>query len=487
MRYLFVHQNMPGQYKHLAQRLAQDEANTVVFVTKRKGIELPGIHKVLYEPKREPADSTHPYLRLSEAGVLHGQEVVRKCLALHKRGFTPDIIIGHPGWGEMMYLRDLYPNVPSLQFLEFYYRADGSDVGFDPAFPVTIDTRCRIRTKNLIQDNALATADAGICPTFWQFEQYPEEYRYKISVIHDGVDTKVCMRDDSAALQLPDGRVLTRNDEVITYVARNLEPYRGFPTYMRVVEELCKRRPNAHFVIIGGDDVSYGRRLPEGQTYRAQALKEVTIDPARVHFLGRVPYDQFLKVLQVSSAHVYLTYPFVLSWSMLEAMACECLVIGSATPPVEEVIKHGKNGLLVDFWNHQDVADRVCEVLEHPDGMAALRRAARRQIVRDYELEGCIDRQMGLIDALLAGKRPVAPKPSHKPGHALFRAVAAAGKAKTAAGNGKAATKAKTGNSRKTAASKRGKTTRAKGRTGKGARKTTGRKPAGGKPNRPNA
>ena len=413
MRVLFIHQNMPGQYKHLARALAAKPGNDVAFITKPKKPEVPGVTKVIYKLAREPAKETHRYLQNAEAGVLHGQAAARAAYKLKEKGFTPDIICAHPGWGEALFLKDVYPNVPLLNYCEFYYQPRGSDLDFDPKRKIQLDDYARIRPKNTVQLLSVASCDWGISPTRWQKEQFPREYLNKISIIHDGVDAEVARPDPEATARLPNGIVLTPKDEVVTYVARNLEPYRGFPTFMHAVEEVCRRRPNTHFLIVGGDDVSYGARLPDGRTHREKILSEVTIDPARVHFTGRIPYDKFLRVLQVSSVHVYLTYPFVLSWSMLEAMAAECLVVGSDTAPVREVIDDGKNGLLVDFFSPKAIADRIDEVLDHKDRMQEIRRRAHRVVLQRYELKACLAKQVRLLETLAAGRRPDAGrKPS---------------------------------------------------------------------------
>ena len=410
MKIVFMHQNFPGQYKHLARFLAADSDNDVRFVTKPKAVEIPGVAKHTYKLHREPRKGVHHYIASLEKAILHGQAAARVLLALKNNGYKPDIIFAHPGWGESLYAKDVYPDVPLLNYFEFYYRAVGSDVGFDPELAPTLDDFCRIRTKNTANLLSLEACDAGISPTKWQRKQFPQEYLYKISQIHDGVDTKVARPDGEARLELPNGKTVGRGDEVVTYVARNLEPYRGFPIFMRAVEEVCKRRPHCQIVIVGGDGVSYGRRPPKGKTYRSIALSEVTIDPDRVHFLGYVPYNKFLKVLQVSSVHVYLTYPFVLSWSMLEAMAAECLIVGSDTPPVAEVLREGKNGLLVDFFSHQAIADRIDEVLDHKDRLAELRKNARKTVVEKYELTHCMNKQVKLLQDLAGGKLPKARK-----------------------------------------------------------------------------
>ena len=411
MKIVFMHQNIPGQYKHLARLFGADPKNEVYFITKPKAVEIPGVTKVTYKLHREPQKTTHHYIAPLENAVLFGQAAARALLEMKKKGFTPDVICAHPGWGEALYVKDVYPDVPLLNYFEFYYRASGSDVGFDPEVKIELNDYCRIRTKNTNNLLSLESCDAGVSPTRWQRKQFPKEYLYKISLIHDGIDTQIAVPDKDATVQLPNGKVLKRSDEVVTYVARNLEPYRGFPVFMLAIPEICRLRPNAQIVIVGGDGVSYGRKLPKNETYRAKMLAEVKVDPARVHFVGYLPYDKFLKVLQVSSAHIYLTYPFVLSWSMLESMSAGCLVIGSDTPPVTEVIADGKNGLLVDFFSSKQIAERIDEVLSHKDRMAHIRRAARETILERYELNNCLKKQIKLIRTLAGGKLPTMANP----------------------------------------------------------------------------
>jgi glycosyltransferase involved in cell wall biosynthesis len=412
MKILFMHQNFPGQYRHLARLFAADPDNDVRCVTKPRTAEIPGVRKHTYKLHREPQKGIHHYIAGLESQVLHGQAAARVLSALKKAGYTPDIVCAHPGWGEALYVKDIFPSAPLLSFFEFYYRASGSDIGFDPNTEVTPDDLCRIRTKNTNNLLSLEACDAGVSPTRWQRKQFPKEFLYKIARIHDGINTEVAVPNPKARLELPNGEAVTRDDEVITYVVRNLEPYRGFPVFMHAVEEICRRRPNCRIVIVGGDGVSYGRRLPKGQTYRAKLLSEVTIDPERVHFLGWIPYERFITVIQVSAVHVYLTYPFVLSWSMLEAMSAGCLVVGSDTPPVTEVIEDGKTGLLVDFFSPKDIADRVIEVLDHKDRMADIRAAARRTIRARYDLSKCVKRHVKLIQDLADGKLPSPKKPA---------------------------------------------------------------------------
>lgn len=400
MKIVFIHQNCPGQFKYLAPYLAADKNNEVVFITQPNKPTPAGVRKVEYSPKREPSESTHHYLRLTEEGILNGQAVGMKALELREAGFYPDIVVAHMGWGEALYIKEIWPKAPLLGYFEWYYRARGADVGFGSRAPVDIETACRIETRNGMHLHSLTLADHGITPTAWQRLQHPAIFRNKISVIHDGINTDKVKPNPLATFEIGSLK-LRAGDEVITYVSRNLEPYRGFPSFMEAAEIILKRRPNAHIVVVGNDDVAYGSRPKSGKTYREEALERGTFDMSRLHFLGRVPYSDFIRILQVSAVHIYLTVPFVLSWSVLEAMAAGCLVIGSRTPPVAEVIEHQKNGLLVDFFSAEEIANLTDKVLDHSDMMQAIREAAREKIVREYDLKKSLKQQTRLISAMV--------------------------------------------------------------------------------------
>jgi glycosyltransferase involved in cell wall biosynthesis len=410
MKLLFVHQNFPGQFRRLAPWFASDARHEVVTLGERhanRPVNFPRMRHLFYEKPESASKTTHHYLRELEAAVRRGQSAVRVAMALRKEGYRPDVIYAHPAWGESLYLKEIFPQAKLLNYYEFYYRYKGSDVGFDPEYPSTLDDLLRTPTRNSTQLLSFASADAGVSPTVWQRDQYPPFWRAGISVIHEGVDTEALQPDPQAVLRLEKPKMeFRRGDEVITYVSRNLEPYRGFHVFMRALPEILRRCPRAHVLIVGGDGVSYGRRLQEGQTYRKKLLAEVgaDLDLARVHFLGTLPYSQYLQVLQVSSVHVYLTYPFVLSWSMLEAMATGCLVIGSRTPPVEEVLRDGENGLLVDFHSPAKLAARVEEAVKNNDYFKPLREQARATVVERYDWRTvCRPQQVALIEALAAG------------------------------------------------------------------------------------
>jgi glycosyltransferase involved in cell wall biosynthesis len=401
MKFLFIHQTSPGQYLHLVRYL-QEAGHSVVFVTQHGDRAIPGVRMLEYTPV-PIAPSALPYVNDLEGAVMNALAVARLCEGLKRDGFTPDIVIGHTGWGELLFVKDVWPMVPMLGYFEFFYRSTGSDLDFDPEFSVTMEDIMRVRVRNATNMLSLDAADWGHTPTKWQRDQYPVEYHPRISVIHEGVDTEHVRPDPAARLWLRGGLSLSRNDQVVTYCARKLEPYRGFHVFMRALPKVLAECPNAHVVIVGGDGVSYGRMPTDGKTWREHMLAELgeKLDLSRVHFLGWLPYAQYLAVLQISSAHVYLTYPFVLSWGLIEAMAAECLVIGSRTPPLEEVIDGIDNGYLVDFFDPDALAEQIAWALRNQAATDSMRRNARRCIVEQFDLKTqCLPAHLALIHRL---------------------------------------------------------------------------------------
>jgi glycosyltransferase involved in cell wall biosynthesis len=418
MKWLFIHQNFPGQFVHVARHLATS-GDEVCFITQERERQLAGVRKIVYAPARKA--NTNPFVAEFETAVENGLAVARVCEGLKQAGFNPDLVIGHNGWGETLYVKDCWPATPLLGYFEFFYRSTDSDLDFDPEFPPSTVDRMRNRSRNAVNLLGLEAADWGQTPTEFQRDQYPERYRAEISVIHEGVDTALVRPEPSSRLWLAGGLSLSRNEPVITYSARNLEPYRGFHVLMRTLPRLLARHPTARVLIVGSDGVSYGRRPTHGATWREQLLAELTgqLDLSRVHFLGRLPYAQYLAVLQLSSVHVYLTYPFVLSWSLLEAMAAGGLLVASRTAPVEEIIRDGENGYLVDFFDSDALTDRVDEALLHPDRYQHLRAAARRTVIERYDLATvCLPAYLKLLQHLVGPRGSVAmptPRREHQP------------------------------------------------------------------------
>jgi glycosyltransferase involved in cell wall biosynthesis len=402
MNILVLHKNFPGQFRHIARYLAQT-GHKVVGVGNETSPGLPGIAHVRYELKNMPTKPPQRHMATVFDAAVRSDAVAGLMRQLEKQGFTPDAVLAHPGWGEALYVKDVFPKARLVSLFEFYYHAEGVDVGFEPGSePASPDLRATLRMRNMLHLSNLELCDVAVSPTRWQKSLHPRAYHNKIAVAHEGVNTQVMAPDDNAVFTLPDGRKLTRADKIVSYVARNLEPYRGFHVFMRALPEIQRRCPDAVTVIVGGDRVSYGRPPKDAANWREAMLAEVgpRLDLSRVVFTGQIPYRDYRSLLQVSSAHVYLTYPFVLSWSMLEAMSAGCLVLGSSTPPVQEVLRDGENGRLFPFFEGEALAGLVQEALEKPADFAHLREAARQDMQKNYDIRQGIARYLVLLGLL---------------------------------------------------------------------------------------
>jgi glycosyltransferase involved in cell wall biosynthesis len=356
---------------------------------------------------RELPRDIHPWVIDFETKVIRGEACAAAAIQLKAQGFKPDVIVVNPGWGEQLFLKDVWPGARMLALIEFFYAARGLDCDFDPEFSepgFVSDARVRVKNANLLL--ALQAMDYGICPTAFQQSTVPPQFHHKLSVIFDGIDTQTVCADPGAYV-LVNGRQLNAGDEIITFVNRNLEPMRGYHVFLRALPKMLQARPHAVAIILGGNDVSYGAPPPQGQTWRQIFWDEVKdqLDVNRVFFPGRIAYHDYLRVLQVSACHVYLTVPFVLGWSCIEAMSTGTVVVGSATPPVLEAIEHGKNGLLVDFFDTAGLADTVIDVLSHREKYQKLATAARATAVARYDLATvCLPQQMHLIERLASSR-----------------------------------------------------------------------------------
>jgi glycosyltransferase involved in cell wall biosynthesis len=394
LQVLFVHPNFPGQFRRIATALARKPGFTVMGAGDATWIKgagaIPDVRVINYPAPPTTSDATHPYARKFDDAVRRGVQVAQTLAAAKKsQDLRPDVIVTHPGWGDGFFLRDVFPDTKVIGLFEYFYNSRGADVGFDPESPARPDDGPRLHALNAVQLLALQSCDQGFSPTQWQRSRFPAMWQDRLAVLHEGIDTGQVVPDPAATATLHDGTKLQAGDEVLTYVARNLEPYRGYHIFMRALPAILKARPRCRVLIVGGEGASYGPKPVPPMTYRQKYLDEVAaqLDLSRVHFVGRIPFNQYLKVLQISRLHVYLTYPFVLSWSMMEAMSAGCLVLASATPPVQEVLSDGENGLLFPFSSHEALAERAIEALADPEQYAALRAKARKTIVDYYDFE----------------------------------------------------------------------------------------------------
>jgi glycosyltransferase involved in cell wall biosynthesis len=405
VKVLFVHNNFPGQFVHLAPALMA-RGHEVFAIGSSTARPVAGAPLAKYTLKRGTTAGISPLAVRYEADCLRGGAAAQAAQAFKAKGVTPDLVVGHFGWGETIFLDDVWPGVKQLVYAEFFVGPRGLDVGFDPEFgAMDMERSIRVRAKNGSQALAALGADALVAPTAFQASSFPPDLRRRIEVIHDGVDTREVAPNPHARLAIPGtDLVFSPGDEVITNINRHLEPLRGIHVFLRALPEVLAARPKAHAVIIGEEGgVGYGSPPPEGKSWRDIYLEEVgdRLDRSRVHFLGRVPRQTFLDALAVSAAHVYLTYPFVLSWSLLEAMSAECLVIASDTAPVREAIQDGRNGRLVDFFDVAGLSARLIETLADREAFSRLRTQARLDAVARYDLQTvCLPRFVSLVESL---------------------------------------------------------------------------------------
>lgn len=419
MNILFLHQNFPGQYKHLAPALAEKGHTVTALVPRgRASGQWRGVRLCAYEVGRYNAPGIHPWLLNLESKVIRGEACFKAALEMKRQGYRPDVIIAHPGWGESLFLDEVWPDARIGIYCELFYQVQGQDIGYDREF-ATLDegAACRLRLKNLNNALSLQVAHGGISPTRWQADTFPATFRPNISVVHDGIDTRALAPNTDAyvSLNTRSGQALRLDTsmELVTFVNRNLEPHRGYHIFMRAVPEILRRRPQARILLIGGDGVSYGAPPSDlhrngGKTWKeifaTEARKQISDQEwERVHFLGRVGYEHFVSLMQLSSVHVYLTYPFILSWSLLEAMSTGAAVVASDTPSVREAVTHGENGRLVDFFDCRRLAEEVCELLADPTERGRLGANARASIQSSYDLRTvCLPAQLKWVDHLMS-------------------------------------------------------------------------------------
>lgn len=402
MRILVTHNNFPAQFRHICEYLGRTPGHQVVFATKtpREEWTIDGVNKAVFTPDGEVGDDGYPLARNMEEGIRHGVGMLKLCQGLKKQGFEPDVVLGHSGWGQTLFLRDIFPRTPFIGYFEWFYNADSPESTFEKRErnPAEL-AQLRLRNSAILHD--LAACRMGVTPTGWQRAQFPAEYQGKLLQVHDGINTSYFSPADGGQLpidqlDLPDTD-LTGAKELVTYCSRGLEPYRGFPQFYEALPAILEERPGCHVLIVGEDRICYSPKPPEGDSYKTLMREKVTVDEKRVHFTGPLPYGKYKQVLQASSAHVYLTWPFVLSWSFLEAMACGCLLVASNTEPVREVLRHRENGLLTDFHSPDKIAKTTIFALKNREKLADIRRQARQTIIDRYCLSKCLPAHINLL------------------------------------------------------------------------------------------
>ena len=414
MRLLFIHRSFPGQFLRLVDALVRDRGHQIVFITRPTDLDIAGVTKLTYAVA--PASHrTHRDAAEFDAAMRRAQAVAEVAAGLRQAGFQPDIVIGHEGWGETLNVRDVWPGIPLLGFREYFYHEAGADAGFDPEFPVEPWQASLVRAKNAVGMLSLLAGHPGVTPTAWQRSLYPKWAQPAIGLVPDGVDLGVC-RPDPATRSGPfdlGGIRIEQDQHLVTFVARDLEPYRGFHVFTRALPWILGR-PNVQVICVGGDGVSYGL-APATGTWRSRLLSELDgrVDTARLHFPGRVAYRDYVRLLQRSDIHTYLSYPFIASWSLREALASGCAVVAGDTAPAREFVRHGETGWLVPPLNSVAVASAILDLLDDPVRRASLGRGARRWAEANLDPQRHLDAWTTAIERSIAlngrGTEPAEP------------------------------------------------------------------------------
>jgi glycosyltransferase involved in cell wall biosynthesis len=402
-RILFIHDNFPAQFGRFGQWLAA-RGWEVAFATEAKGASAAGIDIFTYATHRQPSAETHPYAQPMDKAVLKAQAFARAALERRRQGYRPDLIVAHTGWGAGMFARQIFPAARFIAYCEWWYRYPGSDVVYlseiagEPA-PTSVEGAILEHARNAPIAMDLSASSAAICPTRFQAAQFPAIYQPALTVLHDGIDTTFFSPDPAARTSTLGGRV-SPEARVVTYATRGMEPHRGFPQFMASLPDILAADPRAVAVIAGENRVAYGGSKQRTVDWKAKALAEHDLDPARVIFTGRLPYADYLDLLRRSDAHVYLTVPFVLSWSMLEAMCTGCAMIVSDTAPVRE-FADDTHARLVDIRKAGALADAVGAALDDPLDNAARRQASRARILDGLDQTDLHQRRAALFAKVL--------------------------------------------------------------------------------------
>ena len=401
MKIIFSHQNFPAQFGEFAFFLARAGWD-VTFATAATAKSAGGVRILPMKPHREPTEGVHRFTLPMERAAINGQGFARSALAAQKQGYVPDVVMAHAGWGSGTFAKAVWPDVKFVSYAEWFYRYPYVDAMGEPDERPEVDQRGHALSRNAPLLLDLVQADQIQCPSLYQADQFPEPWRSLLTVMPDGLDAVLHAPAESPTL--PDAAgTLPPDAEIVTYATRGMEPHRGFPEFMRALEILQKRRPKLHAVIGGEDRVAYGRKLGEGDSWKTRMLRDLDLDESRLHWTGLLPRGDYVRLLQAGHVHAYLTVPFVLSWSLLEAMSVGCTLVCSDVPPVREAAEDGVEALLIDHRAPEAVADAIARALDDRELAARLGQAARARILRDHDRRWVFPARARMLADLVRG------------------------------------------------------------------------------------
>jgi glycosyltransferase involved in cell wall biosynthesis len=400
MHILFVHQNFPAQFGHIADYLARNKGYHCTFVSEKPSGRVGSIERIQYRIQGGATERNHYCSRTFENTIWHSHAVYEALKA--RPDVQPDLIVGHSGFGSTLFLPELY-DVPIINYFEYFYRSHNSDMDFRPDFPSTELNNLRARARNAMLLLDLENCDRGYSPTRWQRDRLPDLFHDKVKVIFDGIDTALWRPLPAGPRRLGE-REFPPEVKIVTYATRGMESMRGFDIFMKVAKQICDRRNDVIFLVAGEDRVCYGgdQAITGTRTFKEWVLSQGSYDISRFLFLGLVPASQLAQLFNITNVHIYLTVPFVLSWSLMDALACGATILASATAPVREMVRDGENGLLADFFDVNGMVEIVERVLDHPADYAHLGRAGVELVRERYSLDICLPQMLALYEEALA-------------------------------------------------------------------------------------
>tara|TARA_B100000674_G_scaffold498388_1_gene536456 strand:+ start:1733 stop:2938 length:1206 start_codon:yes stop_codon:yes gene_type:complete len=394
MKLLLVHQNFPGQFRDLGPALC-DRGHELKAIGSSQRPTDQRIEVLRYQHNLGERSGVHPHSLEVDEWITRSEQVANLAMKLKQRGWAPDVMLAHPGWGEALLLRQVFPSTPLVIWPELWLRPEHLGIS---STGMNVGQMQYLRIKDWLIDGAMADASLAVLPTQYQASTFPARWQHKIAVVHEGVPEAMLQLPRLGQLTIANGVTLGQDVPVVTFISRNLEPMRGFPTFMRAMPSLLAHNPKVQIVIVGGDEVSYSSAPGDGRTWRDHLLEELgdRIDRNRVHLFGRMPHDQLQKLYRRSDLHVYLSKAFVLSWSLLELMACGTPVLGEANSMMEELIQPGVNGAL---WRGQpeNLAKAILTLLEKPDQLRQWGRQAKQQLQPTYLQQHCLNQLEHLL------------------------------------------------------------------------------------------
>ena len=383
MHLLLIHQNFPGQFRDLAPAwLASGHQVTAIGSTSAAptGHQWHGLQYLQYRFEEKPSH------------LERGSAVAKLVQQLIEQDHPPDLVMSHSAWGESLCLRRVCRDVPWISYPELWGNPRSLGFGFDQSLDGLTPEATRFSSANLITELALLQSSASVVASRSQLLSFPKSLQHRLTLQPEGVDLQRIKPDASACLTIPKmGLEFRAGQPLVTFISRHLEPLRGLRQMLMAWPLVSQTIPEAQLLLVGGKGQGYSLQRPKGQNHLEDALNNLpdTTNRRTIHCLGRLPYEEMLTLLQCSACHVALSYPYTLSWSVLEALSCGVPVISNPDSPISVELGDDANKALalVPFDDIASLSLKTIELLQHPQRARAMGAAGRSWIEQNASLE----------------------------------------------------------------------------------------------------